>query len=662
MMGRPSGGPGHGPGMFGRPVGMPTEKARDPRATIRRLLELLRPDRALLVVVALLSLTSVGFSVAGPRLLGKGTDLVVSGLMGAQLGRTLPPGSTKADAIAFLQANGQARMADLIAGMDLVPGRGLDTGALQRAMLLVLAVYLFASLFAWGQAYLMAGVTQRAVFQLREQVDHKLGRLPLVYFDTHARGDVLSRVTNDIDNVSTTLQQSLTQLITSTATVLGVLVLMFVISPLLAVVSLISVPASFALIMVIAKRAQPQFAAQWKWTGTLNGHIEETFTGHELVRLYGRRHQAMATFEASNDELYRSSFKAQFVSGLTMPAMMVISNLAYVAIAVLGGLRVASGTMSIGDVQAFIQYSRQFSMPIGQLASIANVVQSGIASAERVFELLDEPEESPDPASSQTPAALAATAAQGRRRGRVEVDDISFRYRQDTPLIDNLTFEAAPGQTVAIVGPTGAGKTTLVNLLMRFYELDGGTIRLDGSDIATLSRDDVRRTFGMVLQDAWLFGGTIRENIRYGNLEATDEQLIEAAKAAHVDHVVRTLSDGYETVLDDEASNLSAGERQLLTIARAFVADPAILILDEATSSVDTRTEVLIQQAMNRLRAGRTSFVIAHRLSTIRTADLILVMDQGAVVERGNHEQLLEADGRYAELIRSQFAEPVVGG
>lgn len=640
---RPAGG---GPGfMRGPQLGLPVSRAKDFRGTLGRLLAVLRPDRTRIGVVVLLALVSVAFNVAGPKLLGNATNLVFDGVVGRQL----PAGATKEEVVAGLRAQGQDRFADLVSSLDLVPGAGVDFGRLGSALLVVVLVYVLGALFAWVQAYVMAGVTQRAMYRLRERVDLKLGRLPLKYFDSHPRGDILSRVTNDIDNINTTLQQTLTQTITSVATVLGVLAMMLWISPLLAVVSLISVPLSVVVTMQIAKRSQPQFVEQWKWTGKLNGHIEEMYSGHDLVRVYGRRPQAMATFEEANQKVYDASFRAQFVSGIIMPALNFVSNIAYVGIAVIGGFRIASGAMSLGDVQAFIQYSRQFTMPITQLSSMANLVQSGVASAERIFELLDEPEEEPDPA---VPARLAG----GRSRGHVEFDHISFRYEPDAPLIEDLTFEALPGRTVAVVGPTGAGKTTLVNLLMRFYELDGGAIRLDGVDTRELTRDDLRRSFGMVLQDTWLFGGTIRENILYGDATADEERMLAAARAAHVDHFVRTLPDGYDTRLDDEASNISAGERQLLTIARAFLADPPILILDEATSSVDTRTEVLIQQAMARLRADRTSFVIAHRLSTIRNASTILVMDGGAVVERGTHEDLLAADGVYAALYRSQFA------
>ncbi|MGB3013187.1 MAG: ABC transporter ATP-binding protein, partial [Candidatus Nanopelagicales bacterium] len=483
------------------------------------------------------------------------------------------------------------------------------------------------------------------MYRLREDVDVKLGRLPLKYFDTHPRGDLLSRVTNDIDNISTTMQQTMTQAITSIMTVLGVLGMMLWISPILALVSLLTVPLSFFVTLMIAKRSQGQFVGQWKWTGEVNGHIEEMFTGHELVKVFGHRTEAIDEFDRANEKMYAASFRAQFISGIIQPAMTFISNLNYVAIAVIGGIRVANGSMSLGDVQAFIQYSRQFTMPITQLASITNLLQSGIASSERVFELLDAEEQSPE----------VGGVPLERPRGHVELRDISFRYVEDTPLIEDLNLEVQPGEAVAIVGPTGAGKTTLVNLLMRFYDVDSGAILLDGVRVMDMDRDDVRRCFGMVLQDTWLFAGTIRDNIAYGAEGATEEQVMDAARAARVDHFVRTMPDGYDTLLDDEASNLSAGEKQLLTIARAFLANRPILILDEATSSVDTRTEVLIQQAMAELREGRTSFVIAHRLSTIRDADIILVMDAGRIVEQGTHAELMDAQGFYYDLYQSQF-------
>jgi ATP-binding cassette, subfamily B, multidrug efflux pump len=642
--GPPGGGPGRGPMGRGPMIGMPTEKATNFGPSFRRLLTRLRPERVKIGLVIALALISVGFGIAGPKLLGSATDILFDGVVGKQL----PAGASKEQVVEGLRARGETTQADMVSAMDVVPGAGVAFDRLGTALLWVVAVYVLSSLFGWAQQYIMAGVTQRIVYELRQEVDRKLGRLPLRYFDGHARGDLLSRVTNDIDNINTTLQQSLTQSISSAAMVVGVLGIMLWISPLLALVSLLTVPASVVVTMLIAKRSQPQFAQQWRWTGTLNGHVEEMYSGHNLVKVYGRQEEAQRIFDDANAKVYEASFRAQFVSGIIMPAMNFIGNLGYVGIAVLGGFRVASGQISLGDVQAFIQYSRQFTMPITQLASLANLIQSGVASAERIFEVLDEPEEEADAAEPVRPDAV---------RGHVEFESISFRYDPDKPLIDDLSLEARPGQTVAIVGPTGAGKTTLVNLLMRFYELDGGRILLDGVDIRDLTRDDLRRSFGMVLQDAWLFGGSIRENIAYGADDATEQQVLEAAEAAHVDHFVRILPDGYDTVLDDEASNVSAGEKQLLTIARAFLADPPILILDEATSSVDTRTEVLIQQAMARLRAGRTSFVIAHRLSTIRGADTILVLDRGAVVEQGTHEELLARGGAYWTLYTSQFAQ-----
>ena len=639
--------PLRGPGGGGGPMGfasMPAAKSRDFRRSFRRLLGELAPERILVAVVMGLAIASVVLAILGPKILGSATNLIFEGVVGRQF----PAGLTKDQAVAALRASGQGNLADMLASMDVVPGRGVDFGALGAILLLVAGIYAASSIFSWAQGYLMAGVTQRTVYRLRRRVDEKLGRLPLAYFDRESRGDVLSRVTNDIDNISQTLQQSLTQLITAVFTVIGVLVMMLWISPLLAVISVLVVPASIVVTVLIAGRSQQQFAAQWERTGTLNGQVEEMHTGHAIVKAFGRQHEAIARFEAENESLYDASWKAQFISGTIQPAMNVISNLNYVAIAVIGGVHVATGTMSLGDVQAFIQYSRQFTMPIVQTASIMNVLQSAVASAERVFELLDEPEQVPE---TSTPRELAEVA------GRVAFEGVSFRYLPDTPLIEDLDLLADPGATIAIVGPTGAGKTTLVNLLMRFYEIDGGRITVDGVDTREMTRDHLRGLFGMVLQDAWLFGGTIRENIAYGREGATEEEIAEAARAAHVDHFVRTLPDGYATVVDDDATNVSAGEKQLLTIARAFLADPQVLILDEATSSVDTRTEVLIQRAMRRLMEGRTSFVIAHRLSTIRDADLILVMDRGRIVEQGTHAELLARRGFYHELYASQFEE-----
>ena len=638
---RPQGGIRHGPMM---PGGMPAEKSMDFRGSGRRLLGVLRPERAKVAGVMSLAVVSVALVVLGPKILGTATNIIFEGV----IGRQLPAGITQQQAIDSARAQGQDTFADLLGGMDVVPGAGIDFERLGRVLLVVLVIYVGSFVFGWLQGRMTTGVVQRTTFRLRADVEAKLSRVPLRYFDRQQRGEVLSRVTNDIDNIAQTMQQTLSQLITAVLTVVGVIVMMFWISPLLAVVALVTVPLSVVITVAIAKRSQPQFVSQWAWTGKLNAHIEEMYTGHALVKVFGRQQQAIATFHEQNGELYAASFKAQFISGIIQPAMGFVANLNYVIVAVVGGLRVASGTMTLGDVQAFIQYSRQFTQPITQIASMMNLLQSGVASAERVFELLDADEQSPDPA---VPAILPVPVS-----GRVAFEDVSFRYESDRPLIDHLSLVAEPGQTVAIVGPTGAGKTTLVNLLMRFYEVDSGQIALDGVDVATLTRDALRSKIGMVLQDTWLFGGTIAENILYGATGATEEQMMAAAQATHVDRLVRTLPDGYATVLDDEGANLSAGEKQLLTIARAFLADPAILVLDEATSSVDTRTEVLVQHAMAALRVGRTSFVIAHRLSTIRDADVILVMDQGAIVEQGTHDQLIAAGGAYAALYASQFA------
>ncbi|MEU7673249.1 ABC transporter ATP-binding protein [Micromonospora taraxaci] len=628
-------------------AGMPAEKSMNFGPSARRLLGRLRPHRLHLAAIITLAVVSVGFSVAGPKILGHATDIIFSGV----IGRRLEAGTTAEQAIAAARASGNESFADMLARMDVVPGMGIDFDALSRVLLLALGLYLAASLLSWWQGWLLNGVVQRTVLRLRAEVEEKLNRLPLPYFDRQPRGELLSRVTNDIDNISTSLQQTLSQLLTSLLTVVGVLGVMFWISPLLALVALVAVPLSVLVTQRIAKRSQKQFVAQWTHTGELNGQIEEAYTGHELVKVFGRQREVEAAFHAKNEELFRASFGAQFISGIIMPSMMFIGNLSYVAIAVVGGLRVASGTMSLGDVQAFIQYSRQFTQPLTQLASMANLLQSGVASAERVFAVLDADEQTPDPVE---PARVTDP------HGRVEFDHVSFSYEPDKPLIDDLSLVAEPGHTVAIVGPTGAGKTTLVNLVMRFYELDAGRITLDGLDITTMRRDDLRGRIGMVLQDTWLFGGTIRDNIAYGRPDATEEEIVAAARATFVDRFVRSLPDGYDTVIDEEGSNVSAGEKQLITIARAFLAEPSLLILDEATSSVDTRTEVLLQRAMAALRSDRTSFVIAHRLSTIRDADLILMMEDGRIVEQGTHEQLLAAHGAYHRLYRSQFTGAVV--
>jgi ATP-binding cassette subfamily B multidrug efflux pump len=611
----------------------------------KRLIRRLRPERAAAISVIVLGIVSVALSSIGPKVLGRATDLIFAGVFGRQL----PAGITKEQAIAAARANGQGQFADLLSGTDVVPGQGVDFSAVGRVLMIVLALYVGSALLGFLQGYLLNGAVQRTIFRMRSEVEDKLNRLPLRYFDRPPRGDLLSRVTNDIDNVSQTLQQTMSQLLTSVLTVLFVVGMMFYISPTLALVALVTIPLSMSLAGLVMKRSQKQFIDQWRRTGTLNARIEEAFTGHALVKVFGRQREVQESFEIENDELFKASFGAQFLSGLIMPVMMFVGNLNYVVIAVLGGLRVASGTLSLGDVQAFIQYSRQFTQPVTQVASMVNLLQSGVASVERVFELLDAEEQSFD---DDRPQLVDDP------HGRVEFENVSFRYDEDVPLIEDLSLSVQPGQTVAIVGPTGAGKTTLVNLIMRFYELDKGRITLDGIDIAHMRRADLRSQIGMVLQDTWLFRGTIRENIAYGRPDASQEEIMEAASATFVDRFVHSLPDGYDTVIDDEGSNVSAGEKQLITIARAFLADPALLILDEATSSVDTRTEVLLQHAMAALRTDRTSFVIAHRLSTIRDADLILVMESGRIVEQGNHSDLLNADGAYAALYRSQFLGP----
>jgi ATP-binding cassette subfamily B multidrug efflux pump len=637
-------------------MGQPGEKPLNFKASSRRLLALLRPDRMLVAGILALGVTSVALSVIGPKVLGRATDVIFAGVIGARL----PADITKAQAVAALRARGQNRFADIVQAADVVPGHGIDFTALTHVLTWVLVIYLVAAAFSILQFRLTTVIVQRAIFRLRQQVELKLSRLPLSYFDGQPRGEVLSRATNDTDNIAQTLQQTLSQLVTSLLTVIGVLAAMFWISWLLALIALVTIPLSVFVTAAIGKRSQPQFVKQWASTGRLNGHIEEMFTGHALVKMFGRQREAEQTFTEHNDALYGSAFKAQFISGIIQPSMMFIGNLNYVLVAVVGGLMVASGSLSLGDVQAFIQYSRQFTQPLTQVASMANLLQSGVASAERVFQLLDAPEQEPDPKTPARPDGV---------RGRVTFENVSFRYVPDRPLIENLSLTAEPGQTVAIVGPTGAGKTTLVNLLMRFYDVTGGRITLDGVDVATMSREELRRNIGMVLQDTWLFGGTIADNIAYGAAGSppagpahdnpTREQIVAAAEAAHVDRFVRTLPDGYDTVIDEEGSNVSAGEKQLITIARAFLAEPAILVLDEATSSVDTRTELLIQRAMHTLRSGRTSFVIAHRLSTIRDADLILVMEHGEIVEQGTHDSLLASGGAYARLYAAQFAQAV---
>ncbi|MEN8584192.1 ABC transporter ATP-binding protein [Burkholderia sp. RS01] len=641
---RPPMGPGRGGPFAG--MNVPAEKAMNFGASARRLLGTLQPERLWLVLVLALAVASVAFSVIGPRLLGEGTNLIFAGVVS----KNLPAGVSKADVIAGLRAAGKDSQADMIGAMTLTPGTGIDFAALLSVLLWALALYVLASAFGWIQAYVLNGAVQRTVYRLREQIEAKIHRLPLRYFDSIQRGELLSRVTNDVDNISQSLQQSISQAVTSLLTVVGVLVMMFLLSPVLALIALVTVPLTLVTTALIAKRSQKLFVAQWKHTGELNGQIEETYTGHALVKVFGRQREVEERFREKNGELFAASFGAQFISGLIMPALTFIGNLVYVGIAVVGGLQVASGAMQLGDVQAFIQYSRQFTQPLAQLGSMANLLQSGVASAERVFELLDTDEQSPDPAPAESPNG---------GRGRLVFEDVSFSYSPDKPLISSLSLVAEPGQTVAIVGPTGAGKTTLVNLMMRFYELDAGRITLDGVDVTAMTRHELRSRMGMVLQDTWLFGGTIRDNIAYGRPTATEAEILEAAQATYVDRFVHSLPEGYDTVLEDEGSNVSAGEKQLLTIARAFLARPSVLILDEATSSVDTRTEVLVQKAMSALRSDRTSFVIAHRLSTIRDADLILVMEAGQIVEQGTHASLLLAGGAYSALYAAQFAAPV---
>jgi ATP-binding cassette subfamily B protein len=658
---RPKYGPPASGGGGGRMWGQarPVEKSLNFFPSLKRLIGHLAPERVILSLSVLLAVTGIFLNVMGPRILGMATDVIFTGVVG----KSLPSGATKEQVVAALRAEGNNTFADLVERLNVIPGQGIDFTLLGKLLLLALGLYLVASLFLWLQGYLLNGAVQRSIYTLRSQVEDKINRLPLSYFDKQTRGELLSRVTNDIDNISQALQQTLSQLLTSLLTVIGVTIMMFVVSPVLALIALVTIPLSIVVTTVIGKRSQRLFIEQWKSTGELNGHIEEAFTGQSLVKVFGRQREVDAVFAERNSTLYKASFGAQFISGLIMPTMFFIGNLNYVAIAVVGGLRVASGTMSLGDVQAFIQYTRMFTQPLTQLASMANLLQSGVASAERVFEVLDEVEQVPEEASSLNPTC-----------GRVAFEHISFSYdalpakgddpleppeKPGKPLISDLSLVAEPGSTVAIVGPTGAGKTTLVNLIMRFYELDRGRITLDGVDIATVPRSALRAKIGMVLQDTWLFHGTIRENIAYGRPTATEEEIHAAAEATYVDRFVHALPDGYDTVLDEEASNISAGEKQLITIARAFLADPALLILDEATSSVDTRTEVLVQRAMAALRSDRTSFVIAHRLSTIRDADVILVMEDGQIVEQGTHHELLEARGHYFDLYNSQFTAAI---
>ncbi|OZC58113.1 multidrug ABC transporter ATP-binding protein [Rhodococcus sp. 06-470-2] len=627
----------------------PGTKARNFKGSFKRLIGLLAPERVLLSIMLAFGIASTVLTVAAPSVLGHATDLIFNGVVG----RELDPGQTRDQAIDQLRAQGNDSIADLVSGTNLTPGAGIDFGAVGTVLMWVLVLYVLSAVLAWAQGYILNIALQRRILLLRGSVEAKVHRLPLKYFDNNARGETLSRVTNDIDNVSTSLQQTLSQLITGILTVLGILGVMIWISPLLALVAVLTIPASFAVTAVIAKRSQPHFVAQWKHTGKLNAQIEETYTGHEIVKAFGRQADVEREFGDRNEKLFQSSFRAQFISGMIMPVIMFLGNINYVVIAVVGGLRVASGTLTLGEVQAFIQYSRQFTQPLTQVGSMVNLVQSGVASAERIFEVLDAEEEDADPVDAVRPT---------QRRGRVEFENVSFGYSPDRPLIENLSLVADPGHLVAIVGPTGAGKTTLVNLIMRFYEIDSGRITLDGVDTMKMTREELRARTGMVLQDTWLFGGTIRDNIAYGDPSASEEEILEAARVSYVDRFVHSLPDGYDTIIDEEGNNVSAGEKQLITIARAFLAKPLILILDEATSSVDTRTELLVQKATAKLRTDRTSFVIAHRLSTIRDADTIVVMENGSIVEQGNHEELLAARGAYFRLNAAGAAAPQVHG
>ena len=638
--------------------GPPPGKAEAFWPSFKRMVGLLGAYRVSLMIVALAAVGTVVLAVAAPKVLGQATNVIFEGVVSTML----PAGTTKAQAIEALRAQGMDDFATMLSAMDVVPGAGIDYTRLGRILTVVLGLYVGSGLLNWLEGWLINRITIKALYRLRAQVEDKVHRLPLSYFDTVQRGELLSRLTNDVDNVTNTLQQSLSGALTAILTVVGVLGMMFSISWKLALVALIMFPLMGVVFGVIGPRSQKAFTHQWARTGKINTRVEESFSGHALVQVYGRTASVREAFAAENEELFRASLRAQFLSGIMMPIMLVIGNINYVAIAVVGGAMVASGSLRLGDVQAFIQYSQQFSQPLGQLGGMATAVQSGTASAERIFELLDAEEERPDdvaPGSAGAAGTAGAAAASPKSPagpGVIEMEHVRFSYSPEVELIRDLSLRVDPGHTVAIVGPTGAGKTTLVNLLMRFYELDGGRILIDGRDIATMTRHDVRRRTGMVLQDPWLFAGTIRENIRYGRPGASDEEVEAAARACFVDHIIKALPQGYDTVLEEDAANISAGERQLLTIARAFVANPAVLILDEATSSVDTRTELLVQQAMNALREGRTSFIIAHRLSTIRDADTILVMEHGDIVEQGSHDELIAAGGAYARLHAAQFA------
>ena len=617
--------------------GMPSapERSRDFRGAAIRLLKRLTPQRGLTAAVIGLGIVGIAIGVIGPRILGHATDLLFNGV----IGRQLPVGITKEQAVEAARARGDGTFADLLSRMNVTPGVGVDFAAISRTLLLALGLYLLAAVLVWAQFRLLNVTVQRTMVTLRADVEDKVHRLPLSYFDSRQRGEVLSRVTNDVDNIQTSLSMTISQLLTSVLTVVAVLVMMLTISPLLAMITVLTVPLSLWVTRTIARRSRRLFVAQWTNTGRLNAHIEETYSGFTLVKTFGHRAHAQQRFRKLNGDVYDASFGAQFFSGLVSPFTMFIGNLSYVAVAVVGGLQVATGQITLGSIQAFTQYVRQFNQPLTQVAAMYNTLQSGMASAERVFDLLDTEEQSHD-------TGLPLPSVNGRV-GRVEFERVNFSYRRGIPVIEDLSFVADPGSTVAIVGPTGAGKTTLVNLLMRFYEVDSGRILVDGVDVATVSRQSLRSRIGMVLQDTWLFGGSIAENIRYGRPGAGDDEVLAAARAAYVDRFVHTLPEGYDTPVSDDGGNISAGEKQLITIARAFLAQPQLLILDEATSSVDTRTEVLVQHAMSELRRDRTSFIIAHRLSTIRDADVILVMDDGRIVERGSHTELMAKRGAY---------------
>jgi len=637
----------HGGFGGGRVAAMSGEKAKDFKGTLKRLMTYLKPQAFPMLLVIIFTIISVTFTILSPKMMGRATNKLFEGI----ISKNLPAGTTKDQVIQMLKLRGENQFADMISAMDITPGKGVDFNALLHLLLTLLVIYILAAFFQWLQRYTMAGVAQNVVYNLRRDVDNKLSKLPLKYYDNHSHGDILSRVTNDVDNIAHTLQQTITQIVHAIAVVVGVLIMMFSISSLLSWISLAIIPLSFLVTMFIMRKSQKYFIAQWDSTGALNGHIEETFTGHNIVGAFNQQDKAIKRFDKENERVYESSFKAQFISSIIRPAVNFLNNVNYVIICVIGGIRVSNGIITLGDVLAFIQYSRQFTQPVVQVASIVNVLQSTVASAERVFELLDEKEEIPD---TDKPVVLDDA------KGHVKFEHVYFSYNPDAPLIEDMNLEAYPGQTVAIVGPTGAGKTTLVNLLMRFYEIDSGRITIDDVDIRDMRRDDLRKLFGMVLQDTWLFNGTIKDNIAYSKEGASDEEIIAAAQAAYVDHFIRTLPEGYNTILTGDATNISQGQKQLLTIARAFLADPKILILDEATSSVDTRTEMLIQKAMSKLRIGRTSFVIAHRLSTIRNAETILVMNKGKIVEQGNHKELMAAHGFYYDLYMSQFLSPVL--